>query len=150
MRYLTLTIGDQLLSVDNSWSGVETIRMNGEVVSQKFSFLGARHKFSWIEQHESVNYEVKIGLGVNGIYYDIHRNNEPVLLSNYVQEAINFSWLDIPVYIMLFVGSMAFGYTFARGFLTESYGFDKVIIPLLLCVLGGVYFYWKRKKSRHG
>jgi hypothetical protein len=91
MRYLTLNIADNLqLSIDNSMTGVETICMNEEVVSKKFSFWGAEHTFTREENGEVVNYEVKIGLNFTGIGYNVYRNDEPILLSNISQNSIIF------------------------------------------------------------
>ncbi len=146
MRYLTLAIGNEILSVDNSWLGVETVCMNGEVVSEKFSFLGALHTFSWTENGNQVNYEVKIGLSFTGIGYNIRRNDEPILLSNQLLKSSEFSWLDILVFFVLFISSMALGYTVARGFLIEAYSFSNTLIPLLVCIFGAIYFFWKRAK----
>ena len=63
MRYLTLNIAEDLnLSIDNSMTGVETIYINEEEVSKKFSFWGATHIFTRKENDEEVNYKVKTDL----------------------------------------------------------------------------------------
>lgn len=148
MRYLTLNIADGLeLSIDNSFSGVETIYLNDEEVSKKFSFWGAEHSFSRTENGENVDYTVKIGLNFTGIGYDISRNGEPILLSNTCQNHTNFSGLGVLMYLILFVASGFLGYTLTRGVLDGDYGFTKAIIPAILCIGSGFYFYWRKYRN---
>jgi hypothetical protein len=149
MRYLTLNIADNLqLSIDNSMTGVETIYMNEEIVSKKFSFWGAKHIFSREENGEEVNYEVKIGLNFTGIGYNIYRNGEPVLLSNNVSKLNNFSWFDVAAYLILFIASATLGYTLTRGLLNDDYSLTKAIPSLIMFSIFSFYFYWRKRKNQ--
>lgn len=44
MNYATFTINSNTIQFENSYLGVETILLNNDVVSKKFSFSGAKHK----------------------------------------------------------------------------------------------------------
>lgn len=148
MRYLTLNIADSLqLSIDNSMTGVETIYMNEEVVSEKFSLWGAEHTFTREENGEIVYYEVKIGLNFTGIGYDIHRNGKPILLSNSVSKLNNFSWFDVAAYLILFIAAITLGFTVASGFLNEDYSLTKSIPSLITFSVFSFYFYWRKRRN---
>lgn len=148
MRYLMLNISKgQILSIDNSMTGVESVYMNDDLVSKKFSFLGAKHTFSREENGENIDYEVKIGLNFTGIGYNIYRDGDPVLLSNSVSKLNNFSWFDVMAHIIFFFASAALGYTVTRGFLSQDYGLTKAIVPAIVCTVSGFYFYWRKKKN---
>lgn len=148
MRYLTLNIADNLqLSIDNSMTGVETIFINDEEVSKKFSFWGATHTFTRKENDEEVDYKVKIGLSFTGIGYNIYRNDKPILMSNCVSKINNFSWFDVVVYLIVFSASAGLGYTLMKGILDDSYSLTNAIGPSVIFTLGGLYFYWKKKKT---
>ena len=82
MRYLTLYIDkSKTIEIHNSLLGNETIFYNKEEVSKKWSFLGAKHEFSVIENGEQINYKIEIGLRLAiGVSCNIYRNDEPILL----------------------------------------------------------------------
>jgi hypothetical protein len=84
MRYLTLKIDPKTeLSIDNSFWGKETVKLNGVVVSEKVSFWGSIHKFKVAEDAGNVNYEVRIKMTLDkGIMYFIARNGETLLNDN--------------------------------------------------------------------
>lgn len=59
-------------------TGREDVRYNGELVSSKYSILGARHEFEVQEDGAAVSYEVKLGMrwhGLTGWAY-LKRNGE--------------------------------------------------------------------------
>ena len=148
MRYLTLNIAEDLnLSIDNSMTGVETIYINEEEVSKKFSFWGATHIFTRKENDEEVNYKVKIGLSFTGIGYNIYRNGNTILQSNCVSKLNNFSWFDVVAYFILFIASATLGYTAMRGFLSEDYSLTKAIPSLITFCIFSFYFYWRKMKN---
>lgn len=45
----------------SSWSGIENVRYDGELVSSKYSMLGADHTFSVQEDGQDAEYQVSIG-----------------------------------------------------------------------------------------
>ncbi|WP_192821328.1 hypothetical protein [Rufibacter sp. LB8] len=83
MNVLTLNLTDTVkIEVDNSFTGQETIKYNGEVVSEKKSLLGHNHQFEREENGEVVHYEVRISIKhLTRVGIDIYRNNKVILLS---------------------------------------------------------------------
>ncbi|WP_156180531.1 hypothetical protein [Rufibacter radiotolerans] len=83
MNLLTLNLADNIkIEVDNTYSGVETIKYNGEVVSEKRSLSGENHQFEREENGKKVKYEVKISIkGLSRIGIDIYRNDKVILIS---------------------------------------------------------------------
>lgn len=82
MRYLTLNINQNTrIDIDNDIWGKETIRYNGEIVSEKSSIFGSVHSFEKEENGEIAKYEVRIGLNLFRITFDIFRNNQAILLN---------------------------------------------------------------------
>ncbi|GGK85214.1 hypothetical protein ACD591_19975 [Rufibacter glacialis] len=83
MNVLTLHISDTAkIEVDNSFNGKETIKYNGEIVSEKKSLLGENHTFTCEENGERITYEVRISIkNLTRVGIDIYRNNKVVLLS---------------------------------------------------------------------
>ncbi|MBA9076457.1 MULTISPECIES: hypothetical protein [Rufibacter] len=83
MNVLTLNLSDQVrIEVDNSFTGQETIKYNGEIVSEKKSLLGENHRFEREENGEIAQYEVRISIKhLTRVGIDIYRNNKVVLLS---------------------------------------------------------------------
>ena len=51
-----ITIDNNLIEINNSWIGVQTVLVNGKVVSKKFSFLGTNHYFTIVEDGHEVEY----------------------------------------------------------------------------------------------
>ncbi|MFC6997973.1 hypothetical protein [Rufibacter roseus] len=83
MNVLTLNLSDSVkIEVDNSLSGLETIKYNGEIVSEKKSLLGENHAFEREENGEMVKYEVRVSIKrLARVGIDIYRNNKVLLLS---------------------------------------------------------------------
>jgi hypothetical protein len=53
--------GNRIDAPGSTLTGVEAIRYNGEIVSSRWSVLGAKHDFEVEEKGEAVRYEVRIG-----------------------------------------------------------------------------------------
>ncbi|KAA3437077.1 hypothetical protein [Rufibacter hautae] len=83
MNVLTLNLSDAVrIEVDNSYTGKETIKYNGEIVSEKKSLLGENHRFEREEQGEMAQYEVRISIKhLTRVGIDIYRNDKVILLS---------------------------------------------------------------------
>ena len=79
MKLITFHTGDNKIEIHNSILGKETVKVNDEVVSSKFSFFGSVHNFSRIEDNEEILYEVKMKLGF-GPAFDIYRHGKPLLI----------------------------------------------------------------------
>lgn len=80
MKYLTLFYEGNKIEVHNNILGKETIFYNDQMVSKKFSLLGAKHLFEVTEDGQVVNYEVAIKYNEYGLGFCVYRNNQPILL----------------------------------------------------------------------
>lgn len=56
MSLKKIKINKQQIEIHNNWIGVQTVLLNGKVVSKKFSFSGTNHYFSILENGEAVEY----------------------------------------------------------------------------------------------
>lgn len=81
MRLVSVFYGNHEISVHNNmWTGVESVRYNGEKVASQFSWFGAVHKFTVEEDGQLADYEVEVGFTLSGIGANIWRNETPILL----------------------------------------------------------------------
>lgn len=61
--------------------GVEKIKVNGEIVSQKFSVFGTEHNFTIKENDENVECKIDLGFGFHGVVFSLYKNNIPIVES---------------------------------------------------------------------
>lgn len=81
MKFTTIYLGENKIEVFNNLLGIETIRVNDEIVSRKFSIFGAEHIFTLIENEESVKHRIDFGFGFNGVVFSLYRENKPIIES---------------------------------------------------------------------
>ncbi len=81
MKYTTIYNGDNKIEVHNSFLGKETIRVNGELVSSKYSITGTEHEFGMDEATGRSNCKIVTGFGLSGIVLDFYKNGSPVIVS---------------------------------------------------------------------
>ncbi len=81
MKYTTLNLGENRIEIYNSLLGKETIKVNGKIVSEKYSIFGAKHKFKVIENGNEVNCKIDIGFGINGVVFDLYKDDKPIIVS---------------------------------------------------------------------
>jgi len=75
MRIISVNVGRTNIVFDNCmWTGYESIYVNGELVSKKFSWFGRNHVFEVEEDGAWVTYRVKTGSGLISIKAAIYRN----------------------------------------------------------------------------
>ena len=69
--------GHRIDAPGSTLTGLENVRYDGEVISRKWSILGANHEFEVTEHGEKVFYEVHIGTRWTGMAScRIYRNGE--------------------------------------------------------------------------
>jgi len=51
-----IKIANNLIEIHNNWIGVQTVLVNGKIVSKKFSFLGTNHYFTILEDGNEIEY----------------------------------------------------------------------------------------------
>ena len=79
MQYQKLTSGNIVIEFHNNWLGVETVIVNGQVVSKKSSILGTHHHFNLMENGEEMRYVLTTKVNANlQVLLDLRRNGELV------------------------------------------------------------------------
>ena len=81
MKFTTIYLDENKIEICNSILGRETIKVNGEIVSSKFSITGAEHVFSITENGTVADCKLKLGFGLNGVVFDLYKNNKPIVES---------------------------------------------------------------------
>lgn len=81
MKFTTIYLEDNKIEIFNSILGRETIKVNGEIVSNKYSITGAEHTFSITENGTIAKCKLKIGFGLYGVIFDLYKNNKPIIES---------------------------------------------------------------------
>lgn len=80
MKIVTYYLGKNIIEVHNSTWGKETISLNGNMVSEKFSILGAEHRFQIVENGESKEVLVKPRYDFpRGLQIDLMVDNKPFI-----------------------------------------------------------------------
>lgn len=102
MKYTTIHLGTNKIELYNTLLGKETVKVNGEIVSSKYSMLGAEHVFTINEEGQQVNCTVQFGFGMNGIVFDLHKAGQPVIESE-KSGCMGFLILILIIFILTFV-----------------------------------------------
>ncbi len=79
---MTIYQGDNKIELHNSILGKETVYVNNEEVSSKYSFWGTSHVFDVLEEEEWVEYELVTGLGMYGVTVDLYREGYAIIESS--------------------------------------------------------------------
>lgn len=79
MHYKQLRVGKVVIEFYNNWLGVETVNVNGQVVSKDKSVWGLDHHFSLLEDGHNVRYVLTSKVGPDmAVKLDLIRNGELV------------------------------------------------------------------------
>jgi hypothetical protein len=81
MKFTTIYLDENKIEIFNSILGRETIKVNAEVVSSKYSITGAEHRFSITENGKPADCRLKMGFGFNGVVFDLYKNQKPIVES---------------------------------------------------------------------
>jgi len=81
MKYTTIHLEGNTIEIHNSILGKETIRVNGEIVSQHYSFFGAKHLFNITENGNEVACKINIKLSMNGVVFDFYKDDKPAIVA---------------------------------------------------------------------
>ncbi len=79
MKFITLHIGDSKIELFNSWIGKETIIVDGQIISEKYSITGASHRFTIRENGQEKHAQLSTKLTINGAIFDLYVDNKPVI-----------------------------------------------------------------------
>ncbi|GAB5553176.1 MAG: hypothetical protein Sapg2KO_27670 [Saprospiraceae bacterium] len=77
MYYKKIRTDHALIEFHNNWLGMETVIVNGKIVSKKSSLAGTNHQFIILEEGKKVAYILTTKLGVLGqVFIDLRRDGE--------------------------------------------------------------------------
>jgi len=77
MHYKKIVTEYSVIEFHNNWLGVETVIINGQVVSKKSSVMGIDHYFSILEEGHSVGYILTTKVNQNmQVFIDLRRNGK--------------------------------------------------------------------------
>ncbi len=82
MKYVSYNVDNHSIEVYNSITGIETIKVNNEVVSEKFSFFGTDHSLQINNQF----YTLKSGIEFFGFSFKVFSNGKPLKLVNLISK----------------------------------------------------------------
>jgi len=75
MQYHSLTVGKTVIEFHNNWLGVETVIVNGQIVSKKSSVWGIDHYFTVMEEGHTNRYVLTTKVNSNmQVLIDIRKN----------------------------------------------------------------------------
>ena len=101
MKYTTVHLGENKIELFNTVSGKETIKVNGEIVSEKRSITGTEHIFKINENGNDVVCKLTTGFSMNGIVFSLYKNDKPI---------IEMPRNNLAFWLLLIIG-MVVGYT---------------------------------------
>ena len=81
MKYTTVHLDDNKIEIFNSLLGKETVKVNGEIVSEIYSIAGATHVFKIKENGQEVECKLAFGFGLNGVVFDLYKDEKPIIES---------------------------------------------------------------------
>jgi len=111
MKFTTIYLENNKIEILNSILGKETIKVNGETVSSKYSIAGGEHNFSITENGTIANCKIRMGLGFNGVVFDLYKNNKPIVESTKNGNLILLMGLFFLVLIVgLIIGFVKYGF----------------------------------------
>lgn len=107
MKYTTIYLEDNAIEVFNNMIGKETVKVNGETVSTKWSFAGTEHLFHIMENDKQLECKLTTKLSMHGVTIDLFKNGKPIIES----PKGNFA----KFFLLIMIG------VFAAGFITEVF-----------------------------
>lgn len=79
MQYQKLTSGETVIEFHNNWLGEETVIVNGQVVSKKYSMWGTNHFFTVMEDGHQIRYILTTRVDANmQVVIDLSKNGQIV------------------------------------------------------------------------
>lgn len=110
MKITTIYLDENKIELFNSILGKETIKVNGEIISEKRSMLGTDHNFDILENGNIVSCKLTTGFTMNGVAYSLYKNNKPI---------IEIPKNKLGVIILICLGALI-GYGIILGFLKST------------------------------
>lgn len=79
MKYTTVYLDENKIELFNTILGKETIKVNGEIVSEKRSITGTEHIFKINENGNDVACKLTTGFSMNGVVFNLYKNDKPII-----------------------------------------------------------------------
>ncbi len=79
MKYTTVHLDENKIELFNTCLGKETVKVNGEIVSEKRSITGTEHIFKINENGNENNYKLTTGFNLNGVGFSLYKNDKPII-----------------------------------------------------------------------
>ena len=99
MKYVTIYQDQNKIELHNSILGKETIKVNDEIVSSKYSFFGKVHHFMINQGGKQLECKLTTSYGLGGIQFDFAINGNPVI------ETPKNQWMRL---VVVFIIAIAF------------------------------------------
>ncbi len=91
MHYNKFTWKDHLIEFFNDWMGKETVVVDGQIVSEMSSILGASHNFDIIEEEQAVSFILVTKMDEGGsVFIDLYEEDK-ILYQNIPANLSSFS-----------------------------------------------------------
>jgi hypothetical protein len=101
MKLVTFHIGDNTIEMDNNIWGTETVKLNGEIVSQKWSMFGVEHPFKIQDNEMTKDAVVKTGYNFPyGFHVDLKVDNKPIIEHSRSRQRF---WIFLAIIISSFI-----------------------------------------------
>ncbi len=81
MKFTTIYLDENIIEIHNSFLGKETIVVNNNIVSEKYSVWGAEHNFVINDNGRDADCKIKIGFSFNGVVFNLYKDNNPIIVS---------------------------------------------------------------------
>ncbi|MGK0449109.1 MAG: hypothetical protein ACJA2M_002912 [Polaribacter sp.] len=79
MKYTTVHLNENKIELFNTFLGKETVKVNGEIVSEKRSVTGAEHIFKINKNGNEVPYKLTTGFSINGVVFSLYKDDIPII-----------------------------------------------------------------------
>ena len=79
MKYTTVYLDENKIELFNTILGKETIKVNGEIVSEKRSVTGTEHIFKINENGNDVACKLATGFSMNGVVFNLYKNDKTII-----------------------------------------------------------------------
>jgi hypothetical protein len=79
MKYTTVHLDENKIELFNTLLGKETVKVNGEIVSEKRSITGTEHIFKINEDGNENTYKLTTGFNINGVGFSLYKNDKPII-----------------------------------------------------------------------
>ena len=82
MKFTSIHLEETIIEIYNSFFGKETIKVNHEIVSEKYSIFGGEHVFAIEKEGSEADYYcIEIGMSLYGVVFNLYKNDEPIIVS---------------------------------------------------------------------